>query len=206
MNTCSIPKRFICFIVLFLMGNAPAFALVEAPLVSIQDVSSDAGSASNGGLFTIDATALSITTNISSTLTSTTTISENFSLSATYAGATGTNYNYTNGTLSVGSLLFATFGNLAVVDLGTGKDAMFSADLIYTGGSRKGALTNGRIAGMLANITGNLGGDFTVANTFADVGKIAVVPVPAAMWLFTPMLMGLMGFGFRSQQKRKRQA
>jgi hypothetical protein len=107
-----------------------------------------------------------------------------------------------SGTLLVdgGAALTATFSNLAIVHVAGGV-VDWNADLTYTGGSLVGGLTTGRVEGSFAGILGFgfgqslLGQDFTGSGGIAKVG--AVVPVPAAVWLFGSGLLGLAGIARR---------
>jgi len=199
MKTRLLSKKIITVAVLFLLGSGSAFATVVGPWIDVQNKSIDAGTLSNSGLLTIDATAI----NIYSSPTDSTLINEDFRLSANYTGITGTTYNFNNGNLTIGSLLVATFNNLTIDSLGTdilgNLNAVFSSDLSYTGGSTAGSFLTGRIEGGLFNVSGNFDGSFTAANTIAVVGSISPVPLPAAIWLFGPALLGFIGFGRRKQ-------
>ena len=93
-----------------------------------------------------------------------------------------------------GSVLSATFSNLAVVHLFSG-NVSWDAALTYTGGSLAGSLASGRIEGVFAGVGGFtgvqslLGADFSASGGIAKIG--AVVPVPAAVWLFGSGLLGM---------------
>jgi len=71
----------------------------------------------------------------------------------------------------------------------------WDADLTYTGGGLAGSLASGRIEGVFAGVGGFtgvqslLGADFSASGDIAKIG--AVVPVPAAVWLFGPGLLGM---------------
>ena len=112
------------------------------------------------------------------------------------------------GTLLVdgGVALSATFTNLAIVYTFSGM-ADWNADLTYTGGSLVGGLTAGRVEGGFTGISGSfstlqslLGQTFSASNGIAKVGPVAVVPVPAAVWLFGSGLLGLAGIARRKSQ------
>ena len=88
------------------------------------------------------------------------------------------------GTFDVaGGLLSGTFDNLTLTVLSSGS-LDFKTDLLYTSGSLMGGLTGGRLEGI-----GN------TSNLAAKLG--AVVPVPAAAWLFGSGLIGLIGVARR---------
>lgn len=110
-----------------------------------------------------------------------------------------------SGTLSVdgGAALSASFTNLSIVYTFGGL-ADWNADLTYTGGSLVGGLSGGHVEGGFNGITGMfttmqslLGQTFSATNGIAKVG--AVVPVPAAVWLFGSGLLGLAGIARRKQ-------
>lgn len=169
-------------------GFSTAHAAIESPRISVQDYSYDAGTVSSGGLLTIDATALSVTPVSEPDYT----INEDFQLSADFSGNIGTAYTFINGELSIGTLLSATFENLTVTSISS-TVAAFSSDLNFTAGSLVAGLTSGRLEGVFNGISGSLNGDFTVTDTFLDVGAISTVPLPAAIWMFFPMLAGIIG-------------
>lgn len=95
-----------------------------------------------------------------------------------------------SGSFNVGSLLSGTFSG-SVLSLG-GADGQFYGDLIYTGGSLMSELIDGgRIEGAYGDDEwGNFG-------MVAKLGEVAVVPVPAAVWLFGSGLLGLVGVARR---------
>ena len=109
-----------------------------------------------------------------------------------------------SGTLLVdgGAALSATFTNLSIVYTFAGL-ADWNADLTYTGGSLVGGLSGGRVEGGFTGIAGmfttsqSLLGQTFSATGIAKVG--AVVPVPAAVWLFGSGLLGLAGIARRKQ-------
>jgi hypothetical protein len=109
------------------------------------------------------------------------------------------------GTLLVdgGAALSASFSNLSIVYTGFGT-ASWYADLTYTGGSLAGSLTGGRVEGGFSGITGFTDptdiGLSLLGQTFSGAGNAklgAVVPVPAAVWLFGSGLLGLAGIARR---------
>jgi hypothetical protein len=117
-----------------------------------------------------------------------------FSLTSDAAGA---------GTLSVtgSETLFASFTNLSVTHT-FGGFADWNADLTYTGGTLAGSLpSSGRVEGSFAGVgsfsmgQSLLGEDFSASGGIAKIG--AVVPVPAAVWLFGSGLLGLVGIARR---------
>jgi len=109
------------------------------------------------------------------------------------------------GTLSVtgSETLSASFTNLSVVytDLLGLTTLQFNADLTYTGGTLVGSLGGGRIEGSLFANLGFSNGQSLLGETFTASGGIAkigaVVPVPAAVWLFGSGLLGLVGIARR---------
>lgn len=81
-----------------------------------------------------------------------------------------------------GSLLSGTFSGLEISGLDT--QPLISGNVSYTGGTLQGNLTGGRLelATAGSSVAGKLG---------------AVVPVPAAVWLFGSGLIGLVGIARR---------
>jgi hypothetical protein len=155
-------------------------AAVVLPALDIQDLSGDAGVSLTATTFDIDATAFSIVTGG----TPIDIDDESFTLNSTgtFDGSIGS----FAGTFTVsGGLLTGTFTDLSVFSLGV-SDGQFLGDVTYTGGSLQGGLDGGRIEGGYSgtSIAGKLG---------------AVVPVPAAVWLFGSGLLGLIGLARRKK-------
>jgi len=106
-------------------------------------------------------------------------------------------------TIDSGAALSATFTGLTITHT-FGGIVDWSANLTYTGGSLAGILTSGRVEGGFTGINGFsigqslLGQTFSGSNGIAKVG--AVVPVPAAVWLFGSGLLGLAGIARRKTQ------
>jgi len=207
--------RSICYnaLVIFLLGFVGC-STVNAGYILIENSSIDAGLISNNGNLTIDTTALVIRNYYSPEIS----ISENFKLTAT------SHRGRFSGTLSIGSLLSATFNNLTFNGYGDPfldysdptvgyEGAQFYADLTYTSGSLIGYLVSGQLRGLTAGFDAN--GeikpnfdiiDFTATNLYITVGDIpeVVLPLPATILLFLPMLIGLFGIGFRNSCNNKR--
>lgn len=174
-------RRFIMAAVLMLPGLTCASIIY--PALDIQDTAGDAGATITGTTFDIDSSVVAIITGTNPTTSINLIPDEIFTLTSTgsYDGTTG----LFSGSFTVGSgLLSGTFVDLAVVNLGT--SLSYQGDLIYTGGSLAGGLAGGRIEG------GIIGG--------GNVAKLgAVVPVPAAVWLFGSGLLGLFGVAKRKK-------
>lgn len=168
-----------------LLAGQASRASVLYPQLDIVTQGADAGVVRSGDHLSIDATAIAII--LSNTVGDILDIPDtDFTLNT--AVSTG------DGLLTVGSLLTATFANFAFTDLGSG-NAAFAADLSYTGGSLAGSLTVGRLEGAFLADTTDLTGDFNASIVQAKLG--AVVPVPAAVWLFGSGLLGLVGIARR---------
>ena len=171
----------------FFSVSPTVHAAVSLPALDISTLGPDAGVASDGSNLTMDATVFSI-------LTGGTPIDipdAPFTLNASYSTSAGSIYFFSNGTLSAGSLLTANFDTLTLTSLGSNL-GQFNGDLTYTGGSLVGGLTSGRIEGVFSGATsGDFSQAFTASNLSAKIG--AVVPVPAAIWLFSSGLIGLVG-------------
>jgi len=181
---------------------SPVSAAVVTPYLNIQTLTGDTGIVSSGGNLVMDATAISIATG-SGLLDI---VDQDFLLTATYSGSScdgmmgkGKNcvYSFANGTLSIGSLFTAEVNNLTLEQLCSMGTGSFSADLIYTGGSLQGSLTDGLIEGNFSNATStDFSRDFSANSMMAEVGPV-VVPLPAAFWLFSAGLVGLAGVARR---------
>lgn len=182
-------KKFV--VVLFItltIFSAGTNADVVLPALDITTYAGDTGVASDGSTLSMDATAFSIFTNGAPIDIP----DVDFSLTAAFNSfAGGITYLFNNGSLSAGTLLTATFNEMTILSIGGGQ-GFFTADLTYTGGSLIGGLTSGRIEGTFLNATsGDFSGAFTADTIIAKAG--AVVPVPAAVWLFGSGLLGLIG-------------
>lgn len=184
---CHKNLLFVLFMALSIF-SAGANADVVLPALDISTAHGGAGVSSDGTTLTMDSTAFSIFTNGAPIDIP----DVGFDLTATYSGFDGgITYTFTGGSLSAGTLLTATFDTMAILSLGGGQ-GVFTADLTYTGGSLVAGLTSGRIEGNLLNATsGDFSGAFTANTMIAKAG--AVVPVPAAVWLFGSGLLGLIG-------------
>jgi hypothetical protein len=160
-------------------------AAVMLPAVDIQNLSGDAGADLGLFNFNIDATAFLIVTDGDPIDIP----DEIFTLSSSTAVEFGTS-GYFSGTFSVGDLLLGEFTDLYVRLLpdAFGGGAKFSGDVTYTGGSMMSGLTGGRIEGAISS---------DGVGMVAKLGEVAVVPVPAAVWLFGSGLLGLVGIARR---------
>lgn len=166
------------------------------PALDIQQLTGDTGVTSTTTGLSMDGTAITIINSDGSVRYSF--AHQNFLLTSDTTGA---------GTLSVGngSILTASFSNLTLSDQGL-LGALFSgiggftADLTYTGGNMAAAKT-GQITGVFANANGTigLGNAFKADSLIAKIGKVQVVPVPAAVWLFGSALLGLAGMAKRKK-------
>lgn len=157
-----------------------AYAAVVKPQLDIQG---GAGTVvSDGTTLTMDGLAIAILMESPPNIDIPDTI---FSLDVTTATGLGT--------LNVGTLLSADVSGFSLANLGFGMGT-FTADLLYTGGSLAGSLTGGRIEGGFNNASPfgfTLESAFTADSLTAKIGPVAVVPVPAAVWLFGSGLLGL---------------
>jgi hypothetical protein len=128
--------------------------------------------------FNIDATVVAIVTNGGSINIP----DQDFSLTST--GSYNGTFGLFSGSFVVGGgLLTGTFTDLPVFGIGSGY-AQFNGGVTYTGGTLMGSLTGG-------TITGNIAG----SDVIAKLG--AVVPVPAAIWLFGSGLIGFIAVARR---------
>ena len=177
----SIKQRLMMLVLpVAMLVTGVSYAGVVRPALDIQDFGTDTGVSLNSLGFSIDATAFSIVTTGSPI--DITDVS--FTLSST-SGSYGGEFGVFSGTFNVGSLLSGTFTNMSVMSLGAA-DGQFGGDLLYTDGSLMGNLTGGRIEGV-----------FTGTSVVAKLGPVTVVPVPAAVWLFTSGMIGLIGIARR---------
>ena len=147
--------------------------LINAATIESTDVLAGDGLTYSPDIFDLVLSAYNI-----SDSTTNTSINESFNLSSTFVVDLGTY----QGSLSVGSLLAASFADLTYSEDPFG-GGTFSASLSYTGGSLKGSYAGG-------SLTGNFLADGSV---FATVAEVQAVPVPAAVWLFGSGLLGLIG-------------
>ena len=183
-----IPKTpafsLLTLFVLALAGEAQAS--IQFPAVEIMTIAGDTGARSTGravgSAFTIDATALFSLSSAGVTL-------EDFPDTPFVVSTVRVDgRHFGPGTLTVGSLLSATFTSLTVNSLPVG--ASFSADLTYTGGSLASTSGVGRIEGSLfrSSVTAPIDatGAFVASSVIAKIGPVStpVVPVPAAAWMF----------------------
>lgn len=155
-------------------------AAVALPALDIQNLTGDAGASFVAlSSFDIDATAFTIITESDPVDIS----NVAFTLTSTYNAGSG----FFEGSFLVdgGSLLSGTFSNLMVIDIGAGS-LQYLGDVSYTGGSLAGGLTDGRFEGGASGI-----------NVVAKLG--AVVPVPAAVWLFGSGILGLVAVARRKK-------
>jgi len=156
-------------------------AAVVPPLIDIIDFGDDVGATLTATSFTIDATAVTISTgggliDIPD---------QAFTLESAWDSNVDVGIDLYEGTFTVGGgLLSGSFTELMLIDL-TGGSYLFEGDVVYTSGSLKGSLDGGRIEG-----------SFTGTVVTAELGPV-VVPVPAAVWLFGSGLLGLVGIARR---------
>lgn len=181
--------KFAKFLLSVLLITAPILAKANViyPALDVQNFNSqgDTGPAYVSGVsFDADSTAFAIvyddgTPSIALPET-------DFDLSSTFSGG-----GLYAGTISAGSLLSGSFSDLTITYNGNvfGTDFWaFSANVTYTGGSLSTGISGGMMVGNFDSL-----GNFT-----AKVGEVAVIPVPAAVWLFASGLLGLVGVARRS--------
>jgi len=164
-------------------------AAVALPGFDIQDLSGDTGATVTSTSFAIDATAFAIIfddSNLDIDIADEIATFTSDSGSYDSLADSGFGYGSFGGTFSIGSLLSGNFSNLEVFGYGNDIDYEFESDLTFTSGSLMGSFTGGRIEGAIS-------GDIVIAK----LGEIAVVPVPAAAWLFASGLIGLIGVARR---------
>lgn len=165
-------------------------AAVVFPALGINSTFGGAGVSSVNGNLVIDATAYTILTSPS---TSEAIPPVTFTLNAVFDSFVGNTYSFTNGTLTAGSYVTATFDSLTLSGSG-----QFSASLTYTDGTLVTSGASGSFDGSLFNPTStDFSGDFTANPVIATVSP--VVPIPAAMWLFGSGLLGLVGIARRKK-------
>jgi len=164
----------------------PALGFQDLSASATEDGLNDIGAILTGSTFSIDATAHEIVTNgLPIDITN-----QKFSLTSSLNTVTG--FYEGSFTAGDGSLLQGTFTNLLIIDLGVGS-AIFNADVSYTGGSLMVSPPTGRIEGtIVAKID-----SFEDSKVLGKVG--AVVPVPAAVWLFGSGILGLVAVARRKK-------
>ncbi len=196
-NQCPKLIALLAMTILYALSYS-ANASVAFPHLAIDTYGSegDTGIMSDGTTLTIDATAFAIEYD-TMPVTAVNIPLADFSLSATYSSFDGgITYTFTNGSLTIGSLLSATFNTLSMQSLGFGS-GVFQADLTYTGGSLVTGLSGGRLEG---GFIGASSSDFSQpfsAATISGTKAGPVVPVPAAVWLFGSGLLGLVAVARR---------
>ena len=152
---------------------------IDFPALDIENNSG--GAALTDSAFSIDATAFAI---VFADMSFIDIPDQTFTLTSTGSIDTTTaDIGYFSGSFDAGSLLTGSFTNLFVGHFGDGTGS-FNGDVIFTGGSLAGGLPGGRITG-----------SFTTTSVDAKIG--AVVPVPAAVWLFGSGLVGLIAVARR---------
>ena len=184
----NIKQCFIMFVLpVAMLTTGITHAAVILPALDIHNLDGDKGVDLSLYDFNIYATAISIKTDgdpVDIPDESFTLLSE----SSVKFGIDG----YFSGSFSVGDLLFGEFTDLYVRllpdDEFGGGGAKFSGDVTYTDGSLMSEITGGRIEGIFAPDGTGL---------VAALGQVAVVPVPAAVWLFGSGLLGLVGVARR---------
>jgi len=115
------------------------------------------------------------------------------------------------GTLTIGSLLSASFTDFVftptlIVGTSTGNAGNFEATLDYTGGELAGIYSGGILLGSAysVNTVDFAGPSWTLESIQARIGPVdpaAVIPVPAAVWLFGSGLLGLFGLARRKKNR-----
>jgi len=159
-------------------------AAVELPLLDIQDMGTDSGATVVAGTsFDIEATAFTISTGGGGLINIP---DQAFTLESDWVSNFDVGIDLYEGIFTVGGgLLTGSFTELLLVDFGGG-EYEFEGNVLYTGGSLKGALADGRLEGDI----------FPGGIVVAELGPV-VVPVPAAVWLFGSGLLGLVGIARR---------
>ena len=183
-------KTLLTVLLVSCVCTSGAYAAVVKPQLDIQG---GAGTVvSDGTTLTMDGLAIAIIMDSPPNIDIPDTI---FSLDVTTATGLGS--------LAVGTLLTADVSSFSLTNLGFGYGT-FSAELLYTGGSLAGVLTGGSIEGAFENAVPfgfDLTSAFTANSLTGKIGPVAVVPVPAAVWLFGSGLLGLISVA----RKRTRQ-
>lgn len=178
----NIKQRLIMLVLpaIILMSGTSTAAIVM-PALDIQDFGADTGIDLTATAFNIDATAFTIVTTGDPIDIADVPFILQSSGVYEYDAATSTGSGSFSGSFTVGTLLTGTFTSLGLGSF-SATDGQFFADVVYTGGSLQGNLTGGRIEG-----------SFDSTGMVAKLGNVAVVPVPAAAWLFGSGLIGLIG-------------
>jgi len=198
------------------MGAATA-TTISYPYVDVIEESGDLGVSATGSVpaLTMQGTATGIVSGPGQIMNfgtpATFTLTANYSAALTAADGQPNAYDYTNGTITIGTagtapLLTATFQDLVLQSAGTSlyEYVIGTSALDYTGGTLAGTLTSGEILGSFTitssaatNGAGyaDLSQDFTGSNLTAKIG--AVVPLPATL----PLL--LCGAGFLGLLRRR---
>jgi hypothetical protein len=219
MNTGTKLAAGAAFIGMTAYSGLAAAVTVPYPYVDIVQQGADTGVVASGTTptVTMQGTAVSIingpgsVTNL--TPSATFTLTANYSAALTAADGQPNTYDYTNGTITIGTagspaLLTATFSDLVMQSAGTSlfNYVIASSPLVYTGGSLAGTLHGGEIVGSFTMTSASastsrgyaiLSQDFAGNNLTAKVG--AVVPLPATAWL---LLSGMGGFGALSRRRQ----
>lgn len=202
-----------------LAGTAAQAAEVPYPYIDVIQQGADLGVAATGSVPTVTMQGTAVTINygpgdvVSLAPTETFTLTADYSASLTATDGQPSSYDYTHGTLTIGSpsspLLTATFTDLVMQSSGTSlfNVVIASSPLTYTGGSLKGTLNGGEIVGSFTIDPGSasmnslnfadLSKDYSGSNLTAKVG--AVVPLPASSWL---LLGGLGALALAAQRRR----
>lgn len=206
MNSFVVSKQIFAVLIFLVLASFSmvSLAAVEAPYLELEFLPGD----NRVTLTTAAIKTLTLEGQVTAIFTDNTTFTdipdEPFSLTTTIASSIpdgSGNYLHiaTGGTLNVdnGNLLSANLTNISLFST-TFNQHIFSADLIYTGGSLiPNGVNSGRIEG---NFTGPLA---TLSTAYisngtelinAKVGAISPVPIPAAIWLFGSALLMLFGF------------
>ena len=181
--------RNLLFTAGLLLTPLMAYATVTLPAIDIQNFTSqgDNGATYVGGVsLDVDSTAFAIVYGGGNSDLLPLTDFQINDLAGTAGTAASFNNGFYEGSISIGSLFSAQFVNMTtskpVTVLGV-TSQNFEADLFNIGGS-------------LGGPTARIEGVFRSNNTFtAKVGP--VVPVPAAIWLFTSGLLGLVALSRR---------
>ncbi|MCG8668506.1 MAG: hypothetical protein MI867_03765 [Pseudomonadales bacterium] len=186
-----------CLSVAMTMIASIAYADVDFPMLDIQSGSGDTAMTGDGSIINIDASVVALILNDENDFLE---MSGPFSLSAEFDSVSaGYLYSFNNGSLAIGDvgseLLTATFDEFIVSSFAGGY-ATYEADLTYTGGSLYQGLSisSGRLEGVVQGLTTNvLTGPFSSDSVVMKVGEVAVVPLPAGVWLLGFGLLSILG-------------
>jgi len=174
----NIQKKLLAVILISLPAISNANS-IDFPALDIENNSG--GATLTDTEFNIDATAFAI---VFADLSIIDIPDQTFTLTSTGSiDSTTIDVGYFSGTFDAGSLLTGSFTDLTVGHFGDGSGT-FNGDVVFTGGSLAGGLAGGRITG-----------SFTASSVDAKIG--AVVPVPAAVWLFGSGMIGLIAVARR---------